>query len=73
MYKLKTIILSGLIGVSIISNCFAGEEENLNYGEITEENEQEDEEAAMYDEIANDANKAVAIADDNLDSHENEE
>ena len=35
MYKLKTIILSGLIGVSIISNCFAGEEENLeNYGEI---------------------------------------
>ena len=40
MYKLKTIILSGLIGVLIISNCFAGEEENLeNYGEITEENE----------------------------------
>lgn len=74
MSKLKTIILSSLIGASIISTGFAGEKTSV---EIFREKAEEarasgdHEKAANYDKMANDTQVGVEIADEFLKNHAN--
>jgi hypothetical protein len=76
MSKLKTIILSSLIGVSIISSCLAVEKTNVErFREMAEKARAagDHEKAAKYDKMANDTQAAMEIADEHLKDHGNEE
>ena len=74
MSKLKTIILSSLIGASIISTGFAGEKTSVEiFREMAEEARAsgDHEKAANYDKMANYTQTAIQTADDILKKHGN--